>query len=51
VLAAATPASDVWSYILSNGKSAEQTLVELHTMMAAASAADIAAAVWNKTLP
>lgn len=49
---ASSTASDVWGYILSNGLSAEQNIVDIRAMLAARpSSADIATAVWSKTLP
>lgn len=41
----------VWSYVLSNGKTAEQTVLEIHSMLSNLTPPAIADAVWSKVLP
>lgn len=45
-----TPAQ-VWNFIRPDGLTAEQALVALHAHLLAMLPADVATAVWNKTLP
>jgi len=44
-------AAEVWSFLMANGKTAEQNVVEIHAMLLALTPDVIASAVWNKTLP
>lgn len=44
-------AADVWDYMLSNGKTAEENVVEIHAMLSLLTTTTIADAVWAKVLP
>lgn len=44
-------AAEIWAYAMSNGKTAHENVVEIHAMLSALTADNIAAAVWAKTLP